>query len=161
MKRNNPCLMKIVVNLPILIFCLVACNHKLTTVENNPPKPVIDSLELPVFITYDIGARFPCFIGDTIQNINSGDCSNKKMKEFISQSLTWPKNFDGEGSVWVSFMVEKDGSLTNIEVRRDLGGGTREEAIRIILLMPNWIPGTFNGRPVRSQYSLPIKFKLE
>ncbi len=66
-----------------------------------------------------------------------------------------------EGAVVVSFVVEKDGSLSNIAIVRDIGGGCSEEVVRIVQSMPNWKPGTLDGQPVRAQFYLPVRFKLE
>ena len=65
------------------------------------------------------------------------------------------------GKVIMSFVVEKDGNLTDIKVLRDLGLGTGEEAIRVLKASPRWSPGIQNGRPVRVAYTLPIALKLE
>lgn len=62
-----------------------------------------------------------------------------------------------KGSVVVSFVVETDGSLTDITILRDLGFGTGEEAIRVLKKATKWKPGIQNGRPVRVKYTLPIK----
>lgn len=61
-----------------------------------------------------------------------------------------------KGSVVISFVVETDGSLTDIKVVRDLGFGTGEEAIRLLKKAAKWSPGIQNGRPVRVSYTLPI-----
>ncbi|TDS12460.1 energy transducer TonB [Sphingobacterium paludis] len=61
-----------------------------------------------------------------------------------------------KGSVLVSFVVERDGSLTDIKVLRDLGFGTGQEAVRILKSAKKWSPGIQNGRQVRVQYTLPI-----
>jgi protein TonB len=60
------------------------------------------------------------------------------------------------GKVYVSFVVEKDGSINEIKVLRDIGYGTGEEAIRVLKLSPNWNPGEQDGRKVRCSFSLPI-----
>jgi beta-lactamase regulating signal transducer with metallopeptidase domain len=60
------------------------------------------------------------------------------------------------GKVFVTFVVEKDGSLSNIEVIRDFDFGTGEEAVRVLKLSPKWKPGKLKGNNVRMQYSLPI-----
>jgi len=65
------------------------------------------------------------------------------------------------GRIIMSFVVEKDGSLTDIKVLRDLGMGTGDEAIRLLKKAPKWKPGIQNGRPVRVQYTLPIMLNLE
>ncbi|HEY0056135.1 MAG TPA: TonB family protein [Pedobacter sp.] len=65
------------------------------------------------------------------------------------------------GRVTVSFVVEKDGSLTDIKVLKDLGLGTGDAAIKLLKRSAQWKPGIQNGRPVRVQYTLPISLNLE
>jgi beta-lactamase regulating signal transducer with metallopeptidase domain len=61
-----------------------------------------------------------------------------------------------QGKMLIQFMVEKDGSLSDFKIVKDLGYGMAEEAIRVVKLSPKWIPGTENGKPVRVLYDLPI-----
>jgi len=64
-------------------------------------------------------------------------------------------------TVFVTFVVETDGSLTNIEILRGLDDDELDsEAIRLIEIMPNWIPGKIRGRAVRTQFNMPIRFTL-
>ncbi|KAF2079451.1 M56 family metallopeptidase [Flavobacterium sharifuzzamanii] len=63
--------------------------------------------------------------------------------------------------IYMQFMVEKDGSLSEITIVKDAGYGLGEEAIRVLKLSPNWIPGSENGKPVRVLYSLPITIQTE
>lgn len=67
------------------------------------------------------------------------------------------ENFPG-GRVFVSFVVEKDGTLTDIKIIRDAGYGTGKEAERVLRKCPKWVPGEQNGKKVRVLYSLPIVF---
>jgi protein TonB len=60
----------------------------------------------------------------------------------------------------VCFIVEKDGSLSNVRVLKGIGGGCDEEAVRVIKMMPKWIPGSQRGKPVRVQFNMPFKFTL-
>jgi len=76
---------------------------------------------------------------------------------YVSQSYKIPPAFKGTGNVILSFVVEKDGSLTDIKIIRDLGNGTGEEAVRILKISPKWKPGIQDGVPVRVSYTLPIK----
>ncbi|WP_433834838.1 M56 family metallopeptidase [Flavobacterium anhuiense] len=69
------------------------------------------------------------------------------------------KNIDTK--IYIQFMVEKDGSLSEITIVKDAGYGLGEEATRVLKLSPNWIPGTENGKPVRVLYSLPITIQSE
>lgn len=67
-----------------------------------------------------------------------------------------------EGRVVCNFVIEKDGSISDIKILRSLGYGCDEEAIRIVKLMPNWKPGysLYSKTNLSQQYVLPIKFKL-
>jgi beta-lactamase regulating signal transducer with metallopeptidase domain len=66
-----------------------------------------------------------------------------------------------KGKVFASFIVEKDGSLSNIKILRDMGYGTGEETVRVLKESPKWKPGKIDGKPVRTMYSLPISIKSE
>jgi len=65
------------------------------------------------------------------------------------------------GQVQVSFVVERDGSLTDIKVVRDLKYGTGEAAVKLLQKAKKWSPGIQNGRPVRVAYTLPIRLNLQ
>jgi TonB family protein len=83
---------------------------------------------------------------------------------FLQQNLQYPdaaKENGIQGKVYVTFVVETDGSLTDIRILRGIGGGCDEEVIRVMKLMPKWIPGTTKGIPVRVQFNLPMKFTLQ
>ncbi|RYZ95276.1 MAG: energy transducer TonB [Sphingobacteriaceae bacterium] len=66
-----------------------------------------------------------------------------------------------QGKVFVSFVVEKDGALTDVKVTRGVSSGIDAEAIRVLKKSPRWKPGIQNGRPVRVQYSVPVAFTLQ
>ena len=86
------------------------------------------------------------------------------LKAFIERNLVypqWAKDNKIEGKVYVSFTVEIDGSISNVKVLRDIGGGCGAEAIRVVMKMPKWKPGKQRGKPVRVQFNLPIEFKLK
>lgn len=86
-----------------------------------------------------------------------------KFYEYLGKNIKYPimaADNEVEGNVFVSFVVEKDGSLTDIKVDRKLGYGTDEEALRVLKLSKRWNPGMQNGRPVRVKYNIPIKFSL-
>jgi protein TonB len=65
-----------------------------------------------------------------------------------------------QGTIYITFVVERDGSITDVKVLRGIGGGCDEEAIRVVQNMPKWTPGKQRGRPVRVQFSMPIRFTL-
>src|SRR5690606_33067143 len=64
------------------------------------------------------------------------------------------------GLIEASFVIERDGSLTDLVVRRDLKFGTGEELVRLLRTAKKWKPGVQNGRPVRVQYTLPLRINL-
>lgn len=75
---------------------------------------------------------------------------------FLKANFVQPKKSKVKGEVLVAFVVEIDGSLTEIGVLSDAGFGTADEAIRVMSISPSWIPGTLNGRNVRVQHLLKI-----
>jgi TonB family protein len=82
---------------------------------------------------------------------------------FLGQNIKYPEiaqHNNIEGNVVLSFIIEKDGSISNIKAIREIGGGCTEEAIRVVKMMPIWKPGMHNGQLVRVRYTLPILFKL-
>jgi protein TonB len=76
--------------------------------------------------------------------------------KFIAKNYRTPDVKKLNGKVYVTFIIEKDGSLTDIKVLRDIGYGTGKEAIRVLELSPKWSPGEQNGKKVRCTFSLPI-----
>ena len=88
----------------------------------------------------------------------------KEMYKFILKNLRYPeiaRENNIQGMVFVSFVVSKEGSLRDIKVLRGIGFGCDEEAMRVILRMPKWEPGTQRGKPVDVRYTLPFNFKLK
>ena len=75
---------------------------------------------------------------------------------FLKANFVQPKKSKVKGEVLVAFVVEIDGSLTEIGVLSDAGFGTADEAIRVMSISPSWIPGTLNGRKVRVQHLIKI-----
>jgi protein TonB len=65
-----------------------------------------------------------------------------------------------EGKVFVQFVVDKDGTLTDIKAVKGIGAGCDEEAVRVLKAAPKWKPGKQRGRPVKVRMILPITFKL-
>jgi protein TonB len=80
----------------------------------------------------------------------------EKFYKFVGNNYQTPEEDGLKGKVYVTFVVEKDGSLTDIKVIRDIGYGTGKEAIRVLNKCPKWTPGEQNGKKVRVLYSLPI-----
>ncbi|MEQ7801566.1 energy transducer TonB [Pedobacter sp. ASV1-7] len=86
-----------------------------------------------------------------------------KFYNYLSKAIRYPamaQEQNIQGKVFLSFIIEKNGTLTDIKIERKLGYGTDEEAVRVLKASPRWIPGIQNGKPVRVKYNIPISFAL-
>lgn len=86
------------------------------------------------------------------------------LTKYLSENIKYPeqaKKDKIQGKVYISFVVEKDGSVADAKVLRGIGGGCDEEALRVVNAMPKWTPGKQRNTPVRVQFNLPIVFKLQ
>ncbi|MEZ5172727.1 MAG: TonB family protein [Bacteroidia bacterium] len=87
----------------------------------------------------------------------------EKLFEYLGKNIKYPamaRENGITGTVYVTFVVEGNGKITDVKKLRGIGGGCDEEAIRVVKSMPEWKPGKQNGKSVRVQYNLPIKFTL-
>ena len=83
---------------------------------------------------------------------------------YIAKQIKYPaeaKKAGAQGRVFVGFIVEPDGSLSDFKVLRGIGYGCDEEALRLVKSMPKWKPGMQRGKAVRVQYLVPVNFRLE
>lgn len=113
------------------------------------PKPVVTAPKGPI----DVAEFAPEFIG-----------GYEAMSKFIKKELKYPKQAVHEGitgTVFVKFVVNEDGSITNANVRKGIGSGCDEEALRVIRKMPQWKAGILRGEKVKVYMTLPIKFQLD
>jgi periplasmic protein TonB len=84
--------------------------------------------------------------------------------KFVQKNMVYPekaRRMGIEGRVFVQFIVEKDGSLSDINIMKGIGGDCDQEAVRVMELSPPWLPGKQRGRPVRVQIVIPITFKIQ
>jgi TonB family protein len=83
--------------------------------------------------------------------------------EFLRNNIVYPaeaKEQGIQGTVYIGFIVEKDGTVSNVKIVRGVHKLIDDEAIRATKLMPNWIPGIQKGKVVRVSYNMPIKFTI-
>ncbi len=128
-----------------------------------PPPPPMQEHEREIFKVVEDA---PTFKGceDIDDKAERQKCAETKLLEFIYSKIQYPpiaRDNGVEGTVYVRFVVERDGSISNIEVVRDPGGGCGDEAARIVKIMPPWNPGKQRGVPVRVMFTLPVKFDLQ
>lgn len=112
--------------------------------------------------------RFPtvCETLDTTIAVKQ-QCANQGMLAYVYERVLYPQeaiNENIQGTAVVAFVVEKDGSITQPTIVRDLGGGTGLAALSVVLGMQEqnlrWVPGRQNGEVVRVQFNLPVRFRL-
>jgi protein TonB len=87
----------------------------------------------------------------------------QKFYDWLGATIKYPamaSENNIQGTVYVSFTVEKDGMLTDIKIDRKLGYGTDEEAVRVLKMSKRWNPGMQNSKPVRVKYNIPVKFTM-
>lgn len=104
--------------------------------------------ESDIFVVVEDMPRFP-----------AGD-----LNQWLSKHVKYPviaQENNIQGRVSVQFVIEKDGSITDVKVIRSVDPSLDKEAIRVIKSMPKWIPGKQRGKPVRVSYTVPINFKLQ
>ena len=85
------------------------------------------------------------------------------MYKYLAQNIKYPqlaRENNITGRVYHQFVVEKDGSVTNVKVMRDIGGGCGAEAVRVVKSMPKWTPGKQRGKAVRVYYQIPVNVSL-
>ena len=143
--------------------------------EVKQQKEAVSDSKDPVFSVYDEQPEFP-------QGVPA-------LYKFLGQNIKYPKvarDAGGQGTVYVGFIIEKDGSITNVQIKKDAPFIVRDtitlmesngvkgnkivektdyslgkEAVRVVSMMPKWKPGKKDGKDVRVSYTLPIKFKLD
>lgn len=136
---------------------LIAQPETEETIERTPDGAIIHRI-------VDQMPRFPgCEKSDKPAALKNA-CAKDKLIQFISGELRYPAEASKEGlegMVLVSFVVDEIGKIQTPEVARDIGGGCGEEALRVVNLMPQWIPGMNEGEAVKVRFNLPIHFKFQ
>lgn len=106
--------------------------------------------EVKIFTVVEQQASFPGGFGE--------------LNKYLASHIQYPqqaRQVGTQGKVWLTFVVERDGSITDIKIMRDIGSGCGEEAIRVVKTMPKWQPAKQRGKSVRQQFNLPVNFTLQ
>ncbi len=122
--------------------------------ENTEIKPVVteiedEEVEETIYVVVEEEPDFPGGM--------------EALLKYLQDNIQYPqlaKENNITGKVFVTFVVEKDGRVTQVKLLRDIGGGCGNEAMRVVKAMPKWKPGKQQGRPVRTQFNLPVVFNL-
>ncbi|KAA3632877.1 MAG: TonB family protein [Bacteroidetes bacterium] len=126
------------------------------------------SMDTTIYEVVEMAPRFPACEGlDTTIAVKQ-KCAEQQLLAFLYQNINYPfeaRRQNIEGTIVLRFVVEMDGTISNSEVMRDIGGGCGEEALRIVNAMNGlgirWVPGQHKGQDVRARYVLPVRFKLQ
>ena len=128
------------------------------------------SLSTAIGQSHTLGAQFQPFFADSIDALPVVRQSRppvflggeKAFQDFIVQNAQFPERAyrEGiEGTVYVEVYVLATGRLQLLSVKGEVGGGCEEEAVRIVSLMPHWLPALRNSEPVRCKVRIPVTFK--
>lgn len=123
--------------------------------------------KLPAFIAPDliedepeVESNDPFVVVEKMPEFPGGDAA---LFKYLSENIVYPKQAREagiSGTVYITFVIEPDGSVSSVVSQRGVPGGCTEEALRVVNSMPDWIPGKQLGKPVRVRLSLPVKFNL-
>ncbi|RMG86745.1 MAG: hypothetical protein D6714_03645 [Bacteroidetes bacterium] len=150
-----------------LMAGLVALFFVHLTAQNEQP-----GIDTTIFKVVEQMPRFPgCEQLDTTLDVKN-QCAQASLLSFMYSNIRYPleaRQNGNEGTVVLGFVVEKDGFISNPHIVKDIGGGCGEEALRVLQGMNDalaranlrWVPALREGKPVRMQYILPVRFKLE
>jgi protein TonB len=103
-------------------------------------------------------------IFQVVENMPEFPGGRAALMKYLASNIKYPpyaKEAGIQGRVFINFVVETNGNITNVKVLRGIGGGCDEEAIRVVKSMPKWSPGMQRGKPVRVSFNLPVKFTLQ
>ncbi|EAY29247.1 energy transducer TonB [Microscilla marina] len=129
--------------------------------EEAPPKAVIIPKNQDPPVIKEEKPDVTVFFTSEVQAAPKGGYT--AFYKYVQKNLKYPpqaRRIGIEGKVVVQFIIEKDGSLTDIKVLKGIGSGCDEEAVRVLKAAPHWNPGKQRGNPVRVRRALPIKFSL-
>jgi TonB family protein len=121
-----------------------------------------------IYVLAEQPPRFPaCEKLDTTLAVKQ-KCAQQTLMAFVYRNVNYPleaRQNGNEGQVVVSFVVEKDGSLSNFQVLKDIGGGCGQAVLNVVGAMNpaniRWVPGINQGDTVRTRFTLPVKFELQ
>lgn len=172
---------KVLIALPallVLLFMLTARSYSNADVLNTPDSPAFNQIHVnptaePVIqekqkkdtqVKYVAPVVSSNEVYTVVEKQPSYPGGKDGYRDFLLANIKYPEEALKKGvtgTVYVTFVVQKDGSVANVKVLRGIGSGCDEEAVRVVALMPKWNPGEQKGKPVDVQYNLPIKFALD
>ena len=179
-KSQRIALIKYCLLAPLFILMMILSS---ATVNSNKQLKYLNKKAEEIFLTSAVGKtsnsptkiNYQALLADTVPGKDGKVFTSvEKVPEFpggftpfasfLGKNVRYPahsREHGMQGKVVISFIVEEDGSLSNIRVARHVAADIDQEAIRVLNLSPKWQPGVQNGKPVRVSYSVPIQFSLD
>jgi TonB family protein len=156
-------LAKVVIALPAffaVLFLFTAGTVSNLTAQDTQQKP--KPAETQKVVTQEKPSEEPVF--QVVETMPSFPGGQDAMTKYMMTTIKYPEEARTkgiQGTVYITYVVEKDGSVSNVKVLRGIGSGCDEEGVRVVSAMPKWNPGKQRGEFVRVQFNLPINFKLD
>jgi len=132
----------------VFMISIGSCMQAQAQIKSTDVPKTIDEAN-PVYAAVEQSAQFPGGV--------------QAFAAYLGKSIQYPdeaRTNKVQGKVFATFVVEKDGSLSDVKILRGIGSGCDEEAVRVLKMSPQWEPGKQNNLPVRQQYTVPINFTL-
>lgn len=152
---------RLLVTLPVLAVMLVA-NTNATAKEQNEEQPKAEVKNLEDIRIKISQSKDSIYNTDALEVMPEFPGGNEAMVKFIQENVVYPEKAKEKGisgKTYVSFVIEKDGSITDVKVARGFDKSCDDEAVRVVKSMPKWTPGKVKGQPVRVNFTMPFVFK--
>ncbi|MEJ7779240.1 MAG: energy transducer TonB [Daejeonella sp.] len=128
-----------------------------------PETPSSDKAPLPETGNKEAGYEGKLYDLGSVETAPEYQGGQKALAKFLGSTIRYPlmaREAKTEGKVYIGFVVEKNGSLSDFKIIKGIGDGCDEEAIRVMRLSPPWNPGMAEGKAVRTSYVLPVTYQL-
>lgn len=133
-----------------------------------PPLPIEPEVEDKDYVIVEEMPRFPACENNDITTIEKYKCAKQALMEYVYKTIRYPSSARDngiEGMVVIQFVIDHNGAITKLEIKRDIGGGCGAEVERVMKTMVSdvglWIPGRQQGRKVNVMFTLPVRFRLD
>lgn len=159
---------EVLVEDPPAIEDLANAKADISNVQNDgggdAPPSDIETKQLDNVIVTQAAPEEEILDGFNVNKMPSFPGGDKDLMKYLAENIEYPamaREAGIEGVVALGFVVGKDGSINDIQVLKDIGGGCGKEALRVVKAMPKWTPGEANGHAVKVRFTLPVRFKLQ
>ncbi|MDD5570480.1 MAG: TonB family protein [Bacteroidales bacterium] len=129
-----------------------------------PPPPPTDEIQVVEDTKKDVIVEQAPPVFTIVEEMPAYPGGDEARIKFLQDNIKYPqmaKESSIQGKVYITFVVDENGRVIDVKILRGIGGGCDEEALRVVKIMPPWIPGKQAGKAVRVQYNMPVVFTLQ